>query len=45
MAVNIFLPADLIEAIDQIKEEKGASSRALIIEDALRIYIEKHTGA
>ena len=45
MAVNVFLPSDLIDSIDKIKEEKGASSRALIIEEALRIYIETKQGA
>ena len=45
VAVNTYLPGDLVARIDQIKEERGASSRAPIIEEALRLLIEKHTGA
>jgi len=40
MPVHLFLPADLVEAIDRLKAERGASSRAPIIEEALRFYIE-----
>lgn len=43
--VSTELPVDLIRAIDRIKEERGASSRAPIIEEALRLLIEKHTRA
>jgi hypothetical protein len=43
--VSTDLPVDLIKAIDRIKEERGASSRAPIIEEALRLLIEKHTRA
>jgi hypothetical protein len=38
------LPSELIAAIDRIKEERGASSRAPIIEEALRLLIEKQQG-
>ena len=38
--VNTDLPADLVARLDQIKEAKGVSSRAPIIEEALRFYIE-----
>jgi hypothetical protein len=39
--LNTYLPGELIAAIDQIKEDRGASSRAPIIEEALRFYIEQ----
>ena len=39
------LPVDLIEAIDRIKEERGVQSRAPIIEEAVRLLIEKQQGA
>lgn len=39
--LNTYIPGELIEAIDQIKELRGASARAPIIEEALRFYIEK----
>ena len=45
VAVNTYLPGELVAAIDQIKEERGASARAPIIEEALRLLIEKHTRA
>ena len=35
------LPNELVNAIDQLKAERGASSRALIIEEAVRFYIEQ----
>ncbi|WP_080803943.1 ribbon-helix-helix protein, CopG family [Agrobacterium tumefaciens] len=38
--MNTYVPGELIEAIDQIKEQRGASSRMPIIEEALRFYIE-----
>ena len=38
------LPNELIAAIDRIKEERGASSRAPIIEEAVRLLIEKQQG-
>ena len=39
------LPNELIEAIDRLKEERGAPSRAPIIEEAVRLLIEKKQGA
>jgi hypothetical protein len=41
VSVSVFLPGDLIESVDRIKEERGVSARAAIIEEALRVYIEK----
>ena len=38
------LPNELIVAIDRLKEERGASSRAPIIEEAVRLLIEKEQG-
>ncbi|MDA5250271.1 ribbon-helix-helix domain-containing protein [Agrobacterium sp. MAFF210268] len=43
--VNVDLPGDLVEAIDRLKEAHGVRSRAPIIEEALRFYIEKQQGA
>jgi len=43
--VNTDLPADLIAQVDQIKEERGAPSRAPIIEEAVRLLIEKQQRA
>lgn len=40
IALNTYVPGELIEAIDQIKEQRGAPSRMPIIEEALRFYIE-----
>ena len=40
VALNTYVPGELIEAIDQIKEQRGAPSRMPIIEEALRFYIE-----
>lgn len=45
IAVNTYLPGELIAIVDRIKEERGASSRAPIIEEALRFYIEKQQRA
>jgi metal-responsive CopG/Arc/MetJ family transcriptional regulator len=42
--VNTDLPVDLVARLDRIKEERGASSRAPIIEEALRFYIEQQQG-
>lgn len=39
--VTTDLPGDLVARIDQIKEERGASARASIIEEALRFYFEQ----
>lgn len=38
------LPNELIAAVDQLKEKRGVSSRAPIIEEALRFYIEAKQG-
>jgi metal-responsive CopG/Arc/MetJ family transcriptional regulator len=43
--VNTDLPADLVAQLDQIKEERGVASRAPIIEEAVRLLIEKQQGA
>lgn len=43
--VNTYLPAELIELIDQTKEAKGVRGRTPIIEEALRFYFEKQQGA
>ncbi|MGA0565598.1 ribbon-helix-helix domain-containing protein [Ancylobacter sp. VNQ12] len=45
LALNTYVPVDLVEAIDKIKEQRGVSGRAPIIEEALRFYIEKQQGA
>ena len=39
--LNIDLPNELVSSIDKLKAERGASSRALIIEEAVRFYIEQ----
>jgi len=39
-SLTTFVPNELVEAIDRLKEQRGASSRAPIIEEALRFYIE-----
>ena len=44
VALNTYVPGDLIEAIDKIKEQRGVSGRAPIIEEALRFYIEAKQG-
>ena len=44
VALNTYVPGELVEAIDRIKEQRGASSRAPIIEEALRFYIEQQQG-
>lgn len=45
MALNTYVPGDLVEAIDQIKERRGVPGRAPLIEEALRLLIEKETRA
>ena len=40
VALNTYVPGDLMDEIDRIKEQRGASSRIPIIEEALRFYIE-----
>lgn len=42
--VNTYLPAELVEAIDRLKEARGARGRTPIIEEALRVYIETQQG-
>lgn len=39
-ALNIYVPGELLEAVDLIKEQRGMNGRASIIEEALRFYIE-----
>ena len=39
--VNTYLPADLIDLIDQTKEAEGVRGRTPIIEQALRFYFEQ----
>ncbi|WP_232831714.1 ribbon-helix-helix domain-containing protein [Pseudogemmobacter bohemicus] len=43
--VTVDLPGELVKAIDQLKEAKGVRSRAPIIAEAVRFYIEKHEGS
>lgn len=40
VAVNTYLSAETVQQLDRIKEERGASSRAPLIEEAVRFYIE-----
>jgi len=42
--VNTDLPAELVEAIDRLKEARGVRGRTPIIEEALRVYIETQQG-
>ncbi|MEN3145662.1 ribbon-helix-helix protein, CopG family [Ochrobactrum sp. WV_118_8] len=42
--MNTDLPAEMVKAIDQIKEAKGVRGRTPIIEEALRFYIEANQG-
>jgi hypothetical protein len=44
VALNTYVPGELVAAIDRIKEQPGASARAPIIEEALRFYIEAKQG-
>ena len=39
--VTTYLPGGLVALVDQTKEERGASARASIIEEALRFYFEQ----
>lgn len=45
VVLNTYVPGDLIEAIDKIKERRGVSGRASLIEEALRLLIEKELRA
>lgn len=40
IALTTYLPTDLLSQIDQLKQQRGVSGRATIIEEALRLYIE-----
>ena len=40
IALTTYVPTDLLDAIDQIKEQRAVPGRAPIIEEALRFYIE-----
>lgn len=40
MLVTVDLPNEAVEAIDRLKEARGVRSRASVIEEALRFYIE-----
>jgi metal-responsive CopG/Arc/MetJ family transcriptional regulator len=43
--VSTDLPTDLVDCLDEIKTKRGAGSRAQLVEEALRLFIEKETGA
>lgn len=43
--VTTDLPIDLIDCLDKVKTARGAASRAQLIEEALRLFIENETGA
>ena len=45
VALNTYVPGELIEAIDRLKEQRGVQSRAPLIEEALRLLIEKQQRA
>ncbi|TRL35531.1 ribbon-helix-helix protein, CopG family [Rhizobium straminoryzae] len=40
VAVNTYLSAETVQQLDRMKDERGASSRAPLIEEAVRFYIE-----
>ncbi|MBB3811664.1 ribbon-helix-helix domain-containing protein [Pseudochelatococcus contaminans] len=42
--MNTDLPAEMVKAIDQLKEARGVRGRTPIIEEALRVYIETQQG-
>lgn len=42
VAVNANIPSELIEEIDNLKKERGVSSRAPLIEEEVRFYIESN---
>lgn len=44
IAMTTYVPTELLEQIDRIKEQRGVNGRAPIIEEALRFYIEKQQG-
>ncbi|MEI3925931.1 ribbon-helix-helix protein, CopG family [Agrobacterium sp. CCNWLW71] len=39
--VSIAMPGDVVAEIDRLKQERGASSRAPILEEAVRFYLEQ----
>ena len=41
IALTTYVPTDLLAEIDKIKEQRGVPGRAPIIEEALRLLIEK----
>ncbi|MFE0758747.1 ribbon-helix-helix protein, CopG family [Inquilinus sp. NPDC058860] len=43
--VSCWLPADLVERIDQLKKQRGLRARAEVIEQELRRLIEAETRA
>ncbi|MCJ8510285.1 ribbon-helix-helix domain-containing protein [Rhizobium lemnae] len=45
VVLNTYVPGDLLEALDRIKEKRGAQSRMPLIEEALRLLIERETRA
>jgi len=45
IALTTYVPTDLLEQIDKIKEQRGAAGRGPIIEEALRLLIEKQQRA
>lgn len=40
VSVTTFMSAETVEQLDRLKEERGVSSRAPLIEEAVRAYIE-----
>ena len=45
IALTTYVPTDLLAEIDKIKERRGVPGRAPIIEEALRLLIEKQQEA
>ena len=43
--LNADVPAELLQGLDEIKAKRGASSRIPLIEEALRLLIEKEMRA
>ncbi|KQR27229.1 hypothetical protein ASF91_19625 [Rhizobium sp. Leaf155] len=39
--VSITMPGDVVAEIDRLKQARGASSRAPILEEAIRFYLEQ----
>lgn len=42
--LSVYLPADVVEGMDRLKEAKGFTRRADVIEEALRRFIEANEG-